>query len=77
VFVKAMLDIARGFDKLTVAEAVEDETCLDILRSYGVDMVQGFALERPMPAAHRPSHSPPPLSGLNAPPARMPDRRQG
>jgi EAL domain-containing protein (putative c-di-GMP-specific phosphodiesterase class I) len=50
VFVKAMLDIARGFNKLTVAEAVEDETCLDILRSYGVDMVQGFALERPQPA---------------------------
>jgi len=77
VFVKAMLDIARGFNKLTVAEAVEDETCLDILRSYGVDMVQGFALERPMPAAHRPSRSPQPFSSAGAPPARMTDRRQG
>src|SRR5258706_9984589 len=66
VFVKAMLDIARGFNKVTVAEAVEDETCLDILRSYGVDMVQGYALERPMPAAYRPVRSPAPLSLVGA-----------
>ena len=60
-----------------MAEAVEDETCLDILRSYGVDMVQGFALERPMPATHRPSSSPQPFSSTNAPPARVSERRQG
>lgn len=47
VFVKAMLDIARGFTKATVAEAVEDQACLELLRSYAVDMVQGYALERP------------------------------
>jgi diguanylate cyclase (GGDEF)-like protein/PAS domain S-box-containing protein len=76
VFVKAMLDIARGFNKRTVAEAVEDETSLDILRSYGVDMVQGYALERPLPASHRPSRSPAPLSLVGAPPARIPDRRR-
>ena len=50
VFVKAMLDIARGFGKLTVAEAVEDEQSLDMLASYGVDMVQGFYLESPKAA---------------------------
>lgn len=49
VFVKAMLDIARGFGKLVVAEAVEDEASLDILRSYGVDMAQGFIFDRPHP----------------------------
>ncbi|HXN15620.1 MAG TPA: EAL domain-containing protein, partial [Usitatibacter sp.] len=53
VFVRAMLDIARGFDKAIVAEAVEDEASLDVLRSYGIDMVQGFALERPQPAPKR------------------------
>jgi diguanylate cyclase (GGDEF)-like protein/PAS domain S-box-containing protein len=53
VFVKAMLDIARGFGKQTVAEAVEDEECLEVLRAYGVDMVQGYALERPQPAPLR------------------------
>ena len=55
VFVKAMLDIARGFSKTTVAEAVEDEDCLGMLRAYGVDMVQGFALERPQPPGARPA----------------------
>jgi EAL domain-containing protein (putative c-di-GMP-specific phosphodiesterase class I) len=76
VFVKAMLDIARGFSKRTVAEAVEDETSLDILRSYGVDMVQGYALERPLPANHRPSRSPAPLSLVGSAPARMAERRR-
>jgi diguanylate cyclase (GGDEF)-like protein/PAS domain S-box-containing protein len=47
VFVKAMLDIARGFGKLVVAESVEDEQSLDILRSYGVDMAQGYVFDRP------------------------------
>ncbi len=51
VFVKAMLDIAHGFGKQTVAEAVEDMASLEILRRYGVDMVQGFALEFPRPSA--------------------------
>jgi len=58
VFVKAMLDIARGFDKITVAEHVEDETCLEMLLAYGVDMVQGFALERPQPSGARPTRAP-------------------
>jgi diguanylate cyclase (GGDEF)-like protein/PAS domain S-box-containing protein len=53
VFVKAMLDIARGFNKATVAEAVEDEACLEMLVAYGVDMVQGYALERPQPPQNR------------------------
>jgi len=78
VFVKAMLDIARGFNKLTVAEAVEDEQCLEILRSYGMDMVQGYALERPTPAAHRPTRSPaPPPAGSASTPVVISERRQG
>ena len=77
VFVKAMLDIARGFNKLTVAEAVEDETCLDILRSYGVDMVQGFALERPLAPSQRLSRPPAQLPLLGAIPTRLPDRLRG
>jgi diguanylate cyclase (GGDEF)-like protein/PAS domain S-box-containing protein len=76
VFVKAMLDIARGFNKITVAEAVEDEACLEVLREYGVDMVQGFALERPQPPGPRPERA-------GAPPATpsqvtsLGDRRHG
>lgn len=50
VFVKAMLDIARGFGKITIAESVEDEASLDFLAAAGVDMVQGYLLEMPHPA---------------------------
>ena len=65
VFVKAMLDIARGFNKITVAEAVEDEACLEVLRAYGVDMVQGFALERPQPPGPRPERAAAPPATLS------------
>ncbi len=60
VFVRAMLDIARGFGKQVVAEAVEDEHTLDILRSYGVHMAQGWVFEHPFPVS-RPGHSPSPV----------------
>jgi len=45
--VKAMVDVAHGLDKLTVAEFVEDNETLDMLRALGVDMVQGYYLDRP------------------------------
>ncbi len=47
IFVRAMLDIARGFGKQVVAEAVEDRQTLDMLRDFGVDMAQGYVLEVP------------------------------
>jgi EAL domain-containing protein (putative c-di-GMP-specific phosphodiesterase class I) len=56
VFVKAMLDIARGFGKEVVAEAVEDEPTFKLLASYGMDMAQGYVLEMP----HLIGSSPPP-----------------
>ncbi|MFN2348346.1 MAG: EAL domain-containing protein [Thioalkalivibrio sp.] len=46
-FVKAMIDVARGLDKLTVAEFVEDAETLAMLREFGVDMAQGYHLDRP------------------------------
>jgi diguanylate cyclase (GGDEF)-like protein/PAS domain S-box-containing protein len=48
VFVKAIVDVARGLRKLTVAECVEDGGTLDVLRSFGVDLAQGYYLEEPM-----------------------------
>ena len=47
VFVKAIVDVARGLDKLTIAESVEDAATLEMLKRMGVDMVQGYYLERP------------------------------
>ena len=47
VFVKAIIDVARGMRKTTVAESVEDRKTLEMLMGFGVDMVQGYYLEKP------------------------------
>jgi diguanylate cyclase (GGDEF)-like protein/PAS domain S-box-containing protein len=47
IFVKAIVEVARGMGKHTIAECVEDEQTLRMLKSFGVDAVQGFHLERP------------------------------
>ena len=49
--VKAIVQIARGLGKRTIAEFVEDEATTTMLREYGVDMAQGFHLGRPTDAA--------------------------
>jgi diguanylate cyclase (GGDEF)-like protein len=49
--VKAIVQIARGLGKTTIAEFVEDEDTTRMLREYGVDMAQGFHLGRPVAAA--------------------------
>ena len=49
--VQAIVQIARGLGKRTIAEFVEDEETRTLLRDYGVDMAQGFHLGRPMDAA--------------------------
>jgi diguanylate cyclase (GGDEF)-like protein/PAS domain S-box-containing protein len=47
IFVRAILDVARGFRKQVVAEGLEDNASLLVLQSYGIEMVQGYLLERP------------------------------
>jgi diguanylate cyclase (GGDEF)-like protein/PAS domain S-box-containing protein len=47
--VQAVVSIARGLGKKTVAEFVGDEETLELLRRYGVDFAQGFHLGRPVP----------------------------
>jgi diguanylate cyclase (GGDEF)-like protein len=49
VFVRALNDAVRGFGKETVAEFVEDEDTLAILREIGVDYAQGYLIGRPAP----------------------------
>jgi diguanylate cyclase (GGDEF)-like protein len=49
--VKAIVEIARGLGKRTIAEFVEDEDTTTMLREYGVDMAQGYHLGRPADAA--------------------------
>ena len=46
--VKAIVQIAQGLGKRTIAEFVEDQATTELLRAYGVDMAQGFHLGRPV-----------------------------
>jgi diguanylate cyclase (GGDEF)-like protein len=46
--VQAIVQIARGLGKSTIAEFVQDEKTAEMLREYGVDMAQGYHLGRPM-----------------------------
>lgn len=48
--VQAIVQIARGLGKRTIAEFVEDEDTARMLREYGVDMAQGYHLGRPVDA---------------------------
>lgn len=47
-FVRAMTEIARGLHKRTIAEFVEDQATLDMVRDIGVEFVQGYYLDRPI-----------------------------
>jgi diguanylate cyclase (GGDEF)-like protein len=46
--VQAIVQIARGLGKATIAEYVQDDETAQMLREYGVDMAQGYHLGRPM-----------------------------
>jgi EAL domain-containing protein (putative c-di-GMP-specific phosphodiesterase class I) len=47
--VKALVGVARGMGKQTIAEFVGDGPTLALLRDYGVDFAQGFEVGRPQP----------------------------
>jgi EAL domain-containing protein (putative c-di-GMP-specific phosphodiesterase class I) len=51
LIVRAVIDLAQGLGLRTVAEGVEDEATLEVLRMMGCDIAQGFHIARPMPAA--------------------------
>ena len=46
---RAVVGLARGFGLKTIAEGVEDQETLDLLRAFGVDYAQGFHVGRPAP----------------------------
>ena len=58
--VKAIVSLARAFGLKTIAEGVEDEQALTLLRAEGVDFAQGFHLGRPCPTSD--SYAPLPAS---------------
>jgi diguanylate cyclase (GGDEF)-like protein len=46
--VQAIVQIARGLGKTTIAEYVQDDVTTQMLREYGVDLAQGFHLGKPV-----------------------------
>jgi EAL domain-containing protein (putative c-di-GMP-specific phosphodiesterase class I) len=49
--IEATVALARGMGQTTVAEGVETESALAIVRDLGVDYAQGYLFARPAPAA--------------------------
>jgi EAL domain-containing protein (putative c-di-GMP-specific phosphodiesterase class I) len=49
--IEAVVGIARGLGKRTVAEMVGDEETMELLRGMGVDHAQGYHIGRPAPLA--------------------------
>ncbi|MFQ5596656.1 MAG: EAL domain-containing protein [Nitrospiria bacterium] len=49
IFVKSLSEVTRGLGKKTVAEGVEDEKTLALLREYAVDFAQGYHVGKPAP----------------------------
>ncbi|CAH1091433.1 putative bifunctional diguanylate cyclase/phosphodiesterase [Candidatus Nitrotoga sp. 1052] len=44
--VRTIIDLAKNFNLITVAEGVEDQETFDLLRDLGCDLVQGFLYSR-------------------------------
>ncbi|MBI4745410.1 MAG: EAL domain-containing protein [Deltaproteobacteria bacterium] len=49
LFVKAIVDVAKGMGIKTVAEFVENEEIIKVLKKIGVDYAQGYAIGKPAP----------------------------
>ncbi len=49
LIIKAIILMAKGMGLLTVAEGVETEEQLNILRTLGCDAIQGYYFSRPLP----------------------------
>jgi len=49
LFVKAIVDVAKGMGIKTVAEFVENKETAEIVREYGIDYAQGYYIGKPSP----------------------------
>jgi EAL domain-containing protein (putative c-di-GMP-specific phosphodiesterase class I) len=54
--VKSIIAVAQNFGVQTIAEGVEHQATLDLLRELGVDYAQGFLIGEPKPVEYMPSH---------------------
>ena len=49
LFVKAIADVAQGMGIKTIAEFVENKETIKLLKGYGIDYAQGYAIGKPAP----------------------------
>lgn len=56
LIVRAIVSIAKGLGKKTVAEFVADAETVRLLRQIGVDCAQGYQIGRPRPIAELSTH---------------------
>ena len=49
LFVKAITEVAKGMNIETIAEFVENESTLKLLKEYNVDFAQGYHIGKPAP----------------------------
>ncbi len=49
ILLRAIVDIAHASGKLVIAEWIEDEASLALVKSFGVDLVQGYLFGHPVP----------------------------
>jgi EAL domain-containing protein (putative c-di-GMP-specific phosphodiesterase class I) len=54
--VRTIVDLATALNMTTVAEGVETNSQLEVLRRVGCQQFQGYLHSRPMPADELPSH---------------------
>ncbi|MFT7235230.1 MAG: diguanylate cyclase (GGDEF)-like protein [Methylophagaceae bacterium] len=47
ILVKSMIDVAHQLGKKTVAEFVERQSTMDLLKTFGIDYIQGYLVGRP------------------------------
>jgi EAL domain-containing protein (putative c-di-GMP-specific phosphodiesterase class I)/CHASE2 domain-containing sensor protein len=50
ILVRSTVAMAHELGLVVVAEGVEDEPCLELLREMGCDLIQGYWISRPIPA---------------------------
>ncbi len=58
LIIEAIVRIAKGLGKRTIAEWVEDAATLEFVRGAGVDFAQGYEIGRPLPAEEIPGLDP-------------------
>jgi EAL domain-containing protein (putative c-di-GMP-specific phosphodiesterase class I) len=61
LFVKALNDVAVGLNKQVIAEWVEDNAALDLLKNMGIQYGQGYLFQRPKLLEHFSPAAPPAL----------------